>query len=57
MAKRAETIFFFLAVLAALVVPALPLVQELSPIGRMAEVVAVSPAESAVLPQQVALAH
>jgi hypothetical protein len=55
MAKRAETMFFFMAVLAALVLPALPLVQELNPIGRLAEVAANS-FDLTVLPRQVALA-
>jgi hypothetical protein len=56
MVKRAETIFFLSAVLAALVLPALPLVQELRPGPATADVATRAPSDQTV-PQQVALAR
>ena len=56
MLKRAETIFFFIAVLVALVLPALPLVQEMRPGQDSPEQVAAVQSDQPV-PQQVALAR
>jgi hypothetical protein len=56
MIKRAETIFFFIAVLAALALPALPLLQELRPEQDATDAVA-SATGGQPAPQQVALAR
>ena len=53
MIKRAETIFFFIAVVVALALPALPLVQELRPEQGVTNVAHATSGQPA--PQQLAL--
>ena len=51
MVKRAETIFFFIAVLVALALPALPLLQELRPEQDATDTVAHATSAQPVPPQ------